>query len=343
MKPGITPFAITGNATEDRLLPNKWKSLKEQGMRNMGIPLIGAEEESDIKSIAKSIGNTPIKPSLDLPVVIGSVAKASDEGFNIEDLPEPLDNTLQAFNDALEALSLLGQREAKLASVISWLARIDDNNRGVLDVLHDFSIRDAQGQRFYNIVENSMQGGEKPRGPTIEAAQTDKAKRIQSAMQLQGYDVTLEWVRDNGYRGPSAEQIKAFKMGQNPEPSRPPGPSARAPLNVDVEPLITKVVQNALGPHYTDAQSETQQEIRDWVRERVIENGNRGLDQNQVRELTNMYGRRKAQPTQGRRRIVQNPVFTHTPPAAATTTNPFRTGGNRPRVLRVPTGYSELD
>lgn len=313
--PGVTPFAVTGNVIEGKIVPNKWADLKREGMKGTGIPLVTDQDYKTIKELAIATEMLQRIATAQHPAVIGTIASAMDYD-NLPLPPPPVtdEDIMETLEDLLVAAANRDPRMAKLKDVVLWLAKIDDNNPGVLDTLHNFSRQDVEGEKMNRIVQNSLTTAVHNRGPTQEVLQHQKAVRIRESYLNQGVDLSIEWIKNNGFRGPSADQIKIIKAGLEP----PPNTTTKLPTphsDTSTPELVMRIIKNSLGIHYDNASPETQEEINERITTMVINNGNRGLNQYQAKEIVQDYGKTKKS-AQMNLRYVGPIKIGYTPPSA---------------------------
>jgi len=194
---------------------------------------------------------------------------------------------------------------SSLNSIMHWVENANTRQEGkIVPLLTQFSDKDQDGRMFYKLLANSTPT--RVVGATTEENQMNKVKRIIESSKSMGLNLTAEWVIANGVRGPSADQIKEYKVQGTITPDK----KAREinPVEAGSVNIVTarKIAKNAIAPGVFEAK---QQEIIDYVVEMMASNGGKGLDQNQIKSLVNRYKTQKpaALPTRRDMPVSQKP------------------------------------
>jgi len=185
----------------------------------------------------------------------------------------------------------------QLTPIMHWIQHTNDKQSGqVVPLLTQFSERDSDGRMFLKLLTNSTP--QRIIGATTEENQMAKVNRIIQSSKSMGINLDQQWVIDNGYRGPSADQVEEFKKNNHAAPNK----AARVinPINAGAVDLILarKVAKNAVNPKVFEAKEQT---IVDYVVTIMAQNGGKGLDQQQMKSLQNRFKAQKAEPLPTRR------------------------------------------
>lgn len=200
-----------------------------------------------------------------------------------EDDPSEIVTVIEGLVDKLRNLGNDGLYRALQIGV--WL-----NDNGLLDDVEALKKRDPSGNKLFNMIhvaanpEQAPYYANDPLRPSPEMAKRAKAHRIAEAAKGSYKDITVEWVIENGYTGPSSNQAKYYsKMGKLPAPGDkdPIVPIAGAGKRLDPGRL-GRIAENiiASNPNWTDAQID---EIT-----RMVNQMGRGLNQEELQDIVDM-------------------------------------------------------
>lgn len=324
---GLYPLMLTGAIDEDgNVLRNEFIKEKQLLIQSSNVPIAVANSDpiSDVQLTTvnqalgidnNSSGNhsfAVVQPrtkgrvqhwSADLSVVLAELQKMNARIDRLEGprasetaYPPPRYASTNPFAPGyVEAPQQMAAPQ--LTPIMHWIQHTNDRQSGqVVPLLTQFSERDSDGRMFLKLLTNSTP--QRIIGATTEENQMAKVNRIIQSSKSMGINLDQQWVIDNGYRGPSAEQVEEFKRSNHAAPNK----TARMinPINagaVDAA-LARKVATNAISPKMFDA---NEQAVMDYVITMMAQNGGKGLDQTQMKSLQNRFKAQKAEPLPTRR------------------------------------------
>jgi len=315
---GIMPFAVTGRVDDfDHIIPNNWTADKRKFLASHNLSIAGNSKAADFQmpDINTLLEYLAIGDSNSKSLVkyyhphSGHIGKtyAADQEFDqiMADRPHPIPAPRTHIGGAGVA-----SHAYPLHGAIEWLERVTQTHPSILTKLTEFSHNDPTGRIFSTILEHSTPKATV--GPTQQDAQRAKAQRLMNTMVSLGVPqemVTFEWIRDNGFRGPTAVQIQSLKHNIIPPPDPTIGnregetKKGTLPVPISTNKVDTSVAQkiafNALGAiHATPDAVEA-------VVEYMAMNGGKGLNQTQTIALRDTFKPKGRPPPPGLKKQTQ--------------------------------------
>lgn len=327
---GLYPLLLTGAIDEDgNVLRNEFIKEKQLLIESSNLPIAIANSDpiSDVQltNVNQALGidnnnsgnhsflviQPPTKGrvqhcSADLEVILAELQKMNARIDRLENprVPDisyapPSRATTNPFAPA-SIVPPQQQMAPQLTPIMHWIQHTDDRHSGqVVPLLNKFSERDSDGRMFLKLLMNSTP--QRIVGATTEENQMAKVNRIIQSSKSMGINLDQQWVIDNGYRGPSAEQLDEFKRTNYATPDKKARVISAINAGAVDAALARKVATNAISPKVFEA---NEQAIMDYVVTMMAQNGGKGLDQIQMKSLQNRFKSQKPDPLPNRRTMV---------------------------------------
>lgn len=316
-KPGIPPYVFTGEVGPDKdsiipVLGTEWKS---SAAHRLGLPLVGINPTADIvvttvQQAASLPRNPPRRapaPGPGPPATLGAQCRglcAGADGFVMSQAVRDKIRELQEIADEEENLELYN-----LLNVIFW---VDDT--GLTPLLERWSDVDPDGDKLARVLENPPNPNSKTQrrgtGPTQEENQLAKAERLAETEQSRGFSfATTQWIRENGYTGPSAGQVKYWLI-EHQTPTPGDHYTDYVTRSVPKKPDPTRVQKIADNIYGNPNQAPAPPEFTEMVEQIFLDNGGRGPDNEQMQDLRDaarQMKRTRPSPVEARRKHAPAP------------------------------------
>jgi hypothetical protein len=311
---GVMPFAVTGRVDNSGVIvPNNWTEYKRRFMDSYNVCVAGSDKTADFKvnSLAQLVGYLKLCKNPCLQYYRG-IPGHRGKSFAADDKLDQIMGMLMNMNTRLTAMEQgagvppmasntnpqphhnISSHQLPPGLPVGWFNQVEANYPGTIIHLDAFATRDPTGRKFNALLTNSTPSSQV--GNTQEQNQALKVQRLRMSAQSMGIDMNLmteEWIRNNGFRGPTTYQLQEFRAGRVPAPNvlaaNTPGEVKQTAATV---PISTNRVDTAkartIAINALSAQFATQEAINATI-EMMAQNGGKGLNQEQMTQLRNTY------------------------------------------------------